>query len=83
MNELSTLLKTQREKVNVTQAELAKKLGFSTGQFVSNWERGISNPPTHTFKKISKILKLPIDKIIQANVADFRSEVASVLGIRR
>ena len=51
-NELGIYLKRHRETSNVSQAELANFMGYSTSQFVSNWERGIAPPPVDQLKKI-------------------------------
>jgi transcriptional regulator with XRE-family HTH domain len=51
-------LKTAREKRNITQSELAKRLGYSTSQFISNWERGLCDPPLDAIPEISQFLGL-------------------------
>ncbi len=48
-------LKSIRTKAGLTQQELAKKLSYSTAQFISNWERGISLPPTEVLPKIIQL----------------------------
>lgn len=37
----SRLLKEKRLASGLSQLEIAKTLGYSSGQFVSNWERGL------------------------------------------
>lgn len=39
------LLKLARIKADITQGELAKKLGYKSPQMVSNWERGACGLP--------------------------------------
>jgi transcriptional regulator with XRE-family HTH domain len=51
-----SFLKTARERRNITQSELAKKLGYSTSQFISNWERGLCDPPLDAIPEISQFL---------------------------
>jgi len=51
-------LKTARESRNITQSELAKKLGYTTSQFISNWERGLCDPPFDAIPEISHFLGL-------------------------
>ena len=53
---IGTFLKDIRVKRNMTQAELAKKLGYTTSQFVSNWERGLCSPPLNSIPDIATIL---------------------------
>ena len=51
-------LKAAREKSRMTQAELAEELGDVHVQFVSNWERGLCQPPMHKYRKLIKFLKI-------------------------
>lgn len=46
------LLREFRRKAGITQHELSDALGYESAQFVSNWERGISTPPSKTIVKI-------------------------------
>lgn len=53
-------LKQMRKKSGLSQNQVADKLGYSTGQFVSNWERGLIIPPISTLKTLAKMFKTPI-----------------------
>jgi transcriptional regulator with XRE-family HTH domain len=44
-----------RADAGLTQADLAERLGYSTAQFVSNWERGVSGPPDHIVSDLAEI----------------------------
>lgn len=55
---LGRFIKEKRAAAGLTQSQVAKKLGYSA-QFITNWERGISNPPPVVLKKMSTILKVP------------------------
>lgn len=55
--EIGQLIKTARTGAGLTQAQLAQKLGYSSPQFVSNWERAESLPPISTMPKIAKLTK--------------------------
>lgn len=48
---------------DLTQSELGNMLGYSP-QFVANWERGASSPPTHVMRKLVSTLKIPEDEIL-------------------
>lgn len=61
---LGNYLREKRETNNFTQNELASKLGYSSPQFVSNWERGLARPPTVQLKAISKLLKIDRKELI-------------------
>lgn len=53
---IGTFIKQQRSKAGVTQEQLADALGYSTAQFVSNWERGISMPPLKCLPKLAQTI---------------------------
>lgn len=55
---LGKFIKEKRSAIGLTQSQVAERLGY-TAQFITNWERGISNPPPSTLKKISTVLKIP------------------------
>lgn len=51
---LGTFLQEARVAANLSQWDVAKKLGYTSPQFISNLERGISSPPL-------KVLKVLVD----------------------
>jgi transcriptional regulator with XRE-family HTH domain len=51
---LGKYLRQQRLKRGMSQSEVAKRLGYSTAQFISNWERGMSSPPVKTLRKLAQ-----------------------------
>ena len=65
---MSEYLKTRRVHSGLTQGEVASKLGYSSAQFVSNWERGLSMPPISTLKKICVLYKVNQDDMFSALV---------------
>lgn len=56
------ILKDQRELRNLTQAQVAKLLGYKSAQFVSNWERGLAFPPIKHVKKICRLYGMDINE---------------------
>lgn len=75
-NVLASFLRTHREQSGISQAEVAKKLGYSTPQFISNWERGLSAPPFNAFKKLATIYKVDADELFQVLLETKLDEVA-------
>ncbi|MFZ4404326.1 MAG: helix-turn-helix domain-containing protein [Pseudobdellovibrionaceae bacterium] len=63
MINLSEFLKNKREASGLSQKDVAKKLGYTSPQFISNWERGISNPPLPKVKRLADLYKIPHDEI--------------------
>jgi transcriptional regulator with XRE-family HTH domain len=62
--EFGKYLRQKREDVNLSQGEVARKLDYSTAQFVSNWERGLAAPPADKMKRLVTLLEIPEDEII-------------------
>ena len=52
---LAKTLKHARINANLSQKQLAEKMGYKTSQFVSSNERGVSQPAMATLKKLCKI----------------------------
>jgi transcriptional regulator with XRE-family HTH domain len=53
---VGALIKQYRLDAGLSQGDLAKKLGYTTPQFVSNWERELCQPPAASLGKIAEIL---------------------------
>ena len=63
LEEISKFIKDLRKKHNLTQKDLADKLGV-TYQAVSKWENGKNIPDIEILKEISNIFNVDIDSII-------------------
>jgi len=55
--------KQWRIAAQVNQRELSDVLGYSSAQFVSNWEREVSTPPFKSVKKLASIFGIPAKEI--------------------
>lgn len=55
-------IKKLRSEKNISQAELAKKIGV-TQQQLSSYETGKNNPRIETAKKLSECLEVSLDEI--------------------
>lgn len=71
---LGLFLKEARLSKNLSQAHVAEHLGYSTSQFVSNWERGISMPPLSTLKKLVFLLEIDGHEIMGV-ILDAQKEI--------
>lgn len=49
---IGSLLKIKREGCGLTQRDIAEQLGYTTAQFVSNWERGLIVPPMDALRAL-------------------------------
>ena len=52
------IFKKYREAAELSQSEVAKRMGYSTPQFISNWEREVSTPPVKDIVKLAGIYKV-------------------------
>lgn len=62
---LHEYLSKKRLQAGLTQSDVAKVLGYTSAQFISNWERGLSAPPMEVFKKLSKCYNISVDELFQ------------------
>lgn len=60
---LAKFLKEKRLAVGLSQRDVADKLGYSTPQFISNWERGVSIPPISVLKKLGEFYKVSSEEL--------------------
>jgi transcriptional regulator with XRE-family HTH domain len=72
---LAGFLKEKRVSAGLTQSEVAKKLGYSSPQFVSNWERGLANPPVFVLRDLTKMYKVSADQMFDLLVDDVKSDL--------
>lgn len=72
MDQLSKFLLDARLKADMTQADIAKELGYKTPQFISNLERMIVPFPLDKAKKFIKVTKCSptgLEKAVMAREA--------------
>ena len=72
------LLYELRSKANLTQKELANKLGV-TNKAISKWENGNAKPTTNTLKKLSVLFNISIEKLLQAKEKDEKKEITKIV----
>lgn len=57
LQKLGLYLRDKRTAAQLTQRDIAKEMGYTSPQFISNWERGLTAPPLMTLKKLIKMYK--------------------------
>lgn len=62
---LGEYLKAKRLAAGLSQGDVAQKFGYSTPQFISNWERGESNPPISDIKKLAALYKIDAEELFE------------------
>lgn len=65
-----TWIKEARKAAGLSQRDISKKLGYTSPQFVSNWERSYSHPPKYAVIKLSKALGVDVNAIKEKIYAD-------------
>lgn len=63
---ISTTIKTQREKHHLSQNGLAQKI-FVTRQAISKWENGTSLPSLDNIIALSDVLEVSLDELIKGD----------------
>jgi transcriptional regulator with XRE-family HTH domain len=69
----SSLLKELRSKNRITQSELAKNIGVSTGN-VSDWESGRSKPGYTALSELSRFFEVSADYLLELNMPPVKTE---------
>jgi transcriptional regulator with XRE-family HTH domain len=63
---------TARKSRDISQTQLSKMLGYKSGQFVSNVERGLCAIPYKKLPLVSNKLKVSLEILVNAYMKDFR-----------
>jgi transcriptional regulator with XRE-family HTH domain len=74
-SKLAQYLKDSRLKAGLSQSDVAQALRYSSPQFISNWERGVSSPPLDTLSKLIELYKLPRNEVIDLILEETRSRL--------
>ncbi len=83
MRTLSDYLKQKRMDSGLSQLDVAKTLGYSSPQFVSNWERGLVSPPLETIATLIDLYKIPSHEVIERILGETRGYLEGQLGRRK
>lgn len=76
---VSKFLTTARVKSGLTQRFVSDKFGYTTPQFISNWERGIAQPPLKTLKKLADLYKVNADDLFEVVLKTTVAEITTNL----
>lgn len=66
----SNNLRYLRKKFNMSQEDLANKLGYKSFTTIQKWESGVSEPSVSTVKQIAQIFSVSMDAITNDNLSD-------------
>ncbi len=62
---LGDYLRNVREQAHLTQADVSSRLGYTSPQFISNIERGISVIPLKTLAKMVQLYKINPESVVK------------------
>lgn len=74
--DLGALVREYRLKLDMTQLDLAQKLGYDSTQFVSLFERGVSKIPYQTIGQLIVILGIPEKRIMKSLIQSYEYEIS-------
>ena len=63
LEKLADNLRTEREKLGITQTQLAEMLGV-TPQAVSKWENARSYPDIETLVRLAELFSMTVDRML-------------------
>lgn len=69
------MLKEMREKAGLTQMQVAEALGYSSAQFISNWEAGKARPPLKTLPRLAKMYGVPAAKFRKMRLTEYENKL--------
>lgn len=72
MSTINKLILSQRKNKNMSQAELAKKLGYTSPQFVYMLESGKSKFPISNLKRLFQALDLDKKKVMKILLKEYK-----------
>ena len=83
MRTLSDYLRQKRLDSGLSQLDVAKVLGYSSPQFVSNWERGLVSPPLETIAVLIDLYRISPGEVVERILGETREYLESHLGKRK
>jgi len=84
MPSFAKYLKESRLNSGLSQGKVAKELGYTSAQFISNWERGLSEPPLKTLRQLTELYGIELGKaykeILNSRTEAVKSQLQQALG---
>ena len=72
--ELGNRIKKFREKINLSQEELADKI-YTSRQTISNWENDKTYPDINSLKLLSNIFDVSLDNLIEGDIESMKKKI--------
>jgi transcriptional regulator with XRE-family HTH domain len=78
---LGEFLQTKRTKSGLSQGDVASKLGYSSPQFISNFERGLCAPPLNKLKQLVQLYDLNGEEVVRLMLKEQERHLRKTLGL--
>lgn len=72
-------LRDARVEAGFSQQDVAKRLGYASPQFVSNWERGLSSPPCHVLWQLANLYRVSAEALYDLMLQETLDRIESDL----
>lgn len=72
--QLGHRIKSFREKLNISQEELADKI-YTSRQTISNWENDKTYPDINSLKLLSNVFDVSLDNLIEGDIELMKSKI--------
>ena len=72
---LGGYLRERRVASGLTQLEVATKLGYSSAQFISNWERGLSSPPVNKIAELTELYDFSKQELMEMYLLETKRQL--------
>lgn len=80
---LGDFLQAKRTKAGLSQGDVATKLGYSSPQFISNFERGLCAPPLNKLKLLVQLYDLNGDEVLKLMLKEHEKHLRRSLGLTK
>lgn len=79
---LGEFLQSKRIKAGLSQGDVATKLGYSSPQFISNFERGLCAPPLNKLKLLVQLYDLNGEEVLKLMLKEHEKHLRKSLGLK-
>lgn len=77
---IGSIISTLRKEKNMTQSDLAEKMNV-TDKAVSKWERNLSCPDISSIPKLSEILDVSVEKLLNTQTKYNSSKMEDIINV--
>lgn len=80
---LGVTFKNHRVDIGLSQGQVSKVLGYTSPQFVSNFERGLCSLPLNKIKKLIDLYELKGEEVVELMLALHESYLREELNVKK